>query len=110
VVVFEDLHWIDAETQAFLDHLAQGVPTAAVLLAVNFRPEYQHAWAGRTYYRQLRGRRLPARSAAERSGIVGPGEHPTGSCASIPCRPAAPPSSWASCSEAMRAWRRSSRC
>ena len=54
LVVFEDLHWIDAETQAFLDGLIESLPTARVLLLVNYRPEYQHAWGRKTYYRQLR--------------------------------------------------------
>ena len=39
LLVFEDLHWIDAETQEVLDRLVEGVPTAALLLAVNYRPE-----------------------------------------------------------------------
>jgi class 3 adenylate cyclase/tetratricopeptide (TPR) repeat protein len=54
LVVFEDLHWIDAETQALLDSLVESLPTARVLLLVNYRPEYQHAWGGKTYYLQLR--------------------------------------------------------
>ena len=54
VAVFEDLHWIDSETQAFLDILVDGVPTARLLLLVNYRPEYQHGWGNKTYYRQLR--------------------------------------------------------
>jgi class 3 adenylate cyclase/tetratricopeptide (TPR) repeat protein len=54
LVLFEDLHWIDAETQAFLDGLVDSLPTAPILLAVNYRPEYEHGWSGRTYYRQLR--------------------------------------------------------
>ena len=41
--VFEDLHWIDAETQALLDGLVESLPTARLLLLVNYRPEYQHA-------------------------------------------------------------------
>jgi class 3 adenylate cyclase/tetratricopeptide (TPR) repeat protein len=53
LLVFEDLHWIDAETQALLDALVESLPTAPVLLAVNYRQEYQHAWANKTYYRQL---------------------------------------------------------
>jgi class 3 adenylate cyclase len=63
LVVFEDLHWIDGETQAFLDSLVEGLPTAAMLLAVNYRPEYQHGWARKTYYRQLRIDPLPPESA-----------------------------------------------
>ena len=40
----EDLHWIDAETQACLDSLVESLPTARLLLLVNYRPEYQHGW------------------------------------------------------------------
>src|SRR5262249_4920326 len=65
VVVFEDLHWIDAETQALVDALVEGLPAARVLMLVNYRPEYQHAWGSKTYYRQLRIDPLPAASARE---------------------------------------------
>jgi class 3 adenylate cyclase/tetratricopeptide (TPR) repeat protein len=54
LLVFEDLHWIDAETQAVLDSVVASMPTAPVFLAVNYRPEYRHDWAAKTYYRQLR--------------------------------------------------------
>ena len=54
LLVFEDLHWIDAETQALLDSLIESLPTAQMLLLVNYRPEYQHAWGGKTFYTQLR--------------------------------------------------------
>ncbi len=54
LLLFEDLHWIDAETQALLDGLMESLPTARILLLVNYRPEYQHAWGGKTYYLQLR--------------------------------------------------------
>ena len=54
LLLFEDLHWIDAETQALLDGLMDSLPTARILLLVNYRPEYQHAWGGKTYYLQLR--------------------------------------------------------
>jgi class 3 adenylate cyclase/tetratricopeptide (TPR) repeat protein len=63
LVVFEDLHWIDDETQAFLDSLVEGLPTVAILLAVNYRPEYQHGWIRKTYYRQLRIDPLPPDTA-----------------------------------------------
>ena len=61
LLVFEDLHWIDAETQALLDSLVESLPTARLLLLVNYRPEYQHAWGSKTYYRQLRLDPLPPR-------------------------------------------------
>ena len=43
LLVFEDLHWIDTETQALLDSLVESLPTTRLLLLVNYRPEYQHA-------------------------------------------------------------------
>ena len=63
LLVFEDLHWIDSETQALLDNLVESVPTARLLLLVNYRPEYQHGWGSKTYYRQLRLDPLPPASA-----------------------------------------------
>jgi class 3 adenylate cyclase len=42
IVVFEDLHWIDAETQAQLNLLADSIANARILLLVNYRPEYRH--------------------------------------------------------------------
>src|SRR2546427_548557 len=63
LLVFEDLHWIDTETQALLDSLVESVPTAHLLLLVNYRPEYQHGWGSKTYYTQLRLDPLPPVSA-----------------------------------------------
>ncbi len=63
LLVFENLHWIDAETQAFLDGLVESLPTAQVLLLVNYRPEYQHGWRNKSYYTQLRLDPLPPASA-----------------------------------------------
>jgi class 3 adenylate cyclase/predicted ATPase len=63
LLVFEDLHWIDAETQALLDSLIESLPTARLLLLVNYRPEYQHGWGSKTYYTQLRLDPLPLASA-----------------------------------------------
>ncbi len=73
LVVFEDLHWIDAETQALLDGLVESLPAARLLLLVNYRPEYQHPWGSRTYYTQLRLDPLPSESAEELLGaLLGP--------------------------------------
>src|SRR5438876_3931523 len=54
LLVCEDLHWVDSETQALLDSLVESLPTARMLLLVNYRPEYQHAWGNKTFYTQLR--------------------------------------------------------
>lgn len=65
IVVFEDLHWIDPETQALLDELADGLAGARILMLVNYRPEYQDGWTAKSYYTRLRIDPLEARSAAE---------------------------------------------
>ena len=54
ILIFEDLHWIDSETQGFLDVLSESVACARILLLVNYRPEYRHEWGQKTYYTQLR--------------------------------------------------------
>ncbi len=73
MVVFEDLHWIDGETQALLDSLIGSLPAARLLLLVNYRPEYSHTWGGKTYYRQLRIDPLPPESADELlEALLGP--------------------------------------
>ena len=64
-LVFEDLHWVDAETQGLLDSLVESLPTARLLLLVNYRPEYSHGWGSKTYYSQLRLDPLAAESADE---------------------------------------------
>jgi class 3 adenylate cyclase/predicted ATPase len=54
ILVFEDLHWLDNETQAFLSLLGESIASARILLLVNYRPEYRHDWGNKTYYTQLR--------------------------------------------------------
>jgi class 3 adenylate cyclase/tetratricopeptide (TPR) repeat protein len=65
LLVFEDLHWIDSETQAWLDSVIEAVSGARLMLLVNYRPEYQHTWGSRTSYTQLRLDRLPPESAEQ---------------------------------------------
>jgi predicted ATPase len=65
IVIFEDLHWIDEQTQALLNLLADSIGTAKILLLVNYRPEYMHQWGSKTYYTQLRLDSLGKESADE---------------------------------------------
>jgi transcriptional regulator with AAA-type ATPase domain/tetratricopeptide (TPR) repeat protein len=62
-LVFEDLHWIDGETQALLDSLVEGLPGARLLLLVSYRSEYAHDWGLQASYTQLRIEPLPRESA-----------------------------------------------
>ena len=82
VLLVEDLHWIDAETEALLESLVEGLPTARVLLLLNYRPEYRHGWGNRSCYRQLRIDEMPpvdvhiVPSAEKPTGVGEPGVPP----------------------------------
>jgi DNA-binding winged helix-turn-helix (wHTH) protein/tetratricopeptide (TPR) repeat protein len=54
ILVFEDLHWIDCESQAFLETLIDSLASAPLLLLLTYRPEYEHRWGHKSYYTQLR--------------------------------------------------------
>src|SRR4029077_13766046 len=64
-LVIEDMHWIDAETQTFLQMLLESISAAPVLLLVNYRPEYENRWTGKSNFSQLRIDPLVAASADE---------------------------------------------
>jgi predicted ATPase/class 3 adenylate cyclase len=53
VTLLEDLHWFDGASDAFLETMVESYPATRNLLLVNFRPEYQAPWMGRSYYQQL---------------------------------------------------------
>jgi hypothetical protein len=54
ILAFEDLHWVDGETQALLETLIDDVSSAPLLLFLTYRPEYEHRWGSRSCYTQLR--------------------------------------------------------
>ena len=54
LLIFEDLHWLDTETQAFLTLFAESLASAKIVLLTNYRPEYTHEWGHKTYFSQLR--------------------------------------------------------
>jgi class 3 adenylate cyclase/tetratricopeptide (TPR) repeat protein len=65
ILIFEDLHWVDAESEALLQLLADSIGTAQILLMVNYRPEYRHNWGNKSYYTQSRLDPLGPDNAAE---------------------------------------------
>jgi len=65
LIVFEDLHWIDSETQTFLDSFVESLPMARIVLVVDYRPEYSHSWGDKSYYTQIRVDPLQPASAEE---------------------------------------------
>ena len=65
LLLFEDLHWIDTESQALLDFVVHSLAGARMLVLVSYRPEYQHGWGSLGHYTQLRLDSLLAGEARE---------------------------------------------
>src|SRR5262245_22832830 len=65
LLVVEDLHWMDSESQAVLDSLVEALPTSRLLLLINYRPEYQHRWGSNIHYSELRLEALAQGNAGE---------------------------------------------
>src|SRR6185295_14484502 len=53
VTLLEDLHWFDAGSAAFLEPLIEAAVGTRALVMLNFRPEYQASWMGKSFYHQL---------------------------------------------------------
>lgn len=66
-LLFEDLQWLDRETEAFLAYLIEHIPDTPILFLVNYRPEYQPAWERAAHCSQLR---LEPLGPAEAQGLL----------------------------------------
>ena len=64
VVIVEDLHWIDAASEEFVEALADAVVDTTTLLVVNFRPGFTAPLMQRSHYRQINMPPLPPAQAA----------------------------------------------
>jgi adenylate cyclase len=64
VLVFEDLHWIDPDTEAVVEGIVDAAAGTRTLVLLNFRPEYRASWVGRTHYQHIALRPLDAAAAA----------------------------------------------
>ena len=53
-LLFEDLQWLDRETEAFLAYLIDHLPDTRILLLANYRPEYQPAWTHAAHWSAIR--------------------------------------------------------
>src|SRR5439155_17804028 len=53
VTLFEDLHWLDPASEAFVANHVEASQGTRGLTILNFRPEYQAPWMSKSYYRQI---------------------------------------------------------
>src|SRR5215467_15984634 len=65
VIEVEDLHWIDATSEAWLAALAARLAGMRILLLVTFRPGYHPPWMGTSYTTQVALSRLTPHDSAQ---------------------------------------------
>jgi class 3 adenylate cyclase/tetratricopeptide (TPR) repeat protein len=65
LVLVEDLHWLDPGSEAYIEHLARGVPSTRTFLLVNFRSGYHAAWMDEPDYSEIPLGPLAAEAVAE---------------------------------------------
>jgi len=65
VLLIDDLHWIDAASDALLAGFLAAVVGSRTLLLLNFRPEYTREWMSRADYQQIALRPLGPEATAE---------------------------------------------
>jgi adenylate cyclase len=53
ITLLEDLHWFDGGSAVYLEPLLDAVVGTRALVLVNYRPEYQAQWMGKSYFHQL---------------------------------------------------------
>ena len=53
VLIFEDLHWFDPQSETFLERLVESFPGSRTLVVTNYRPEFSARWMRHSYYRQM---------------------------------------------------------
>ena len=66
-LLFEDLQWLDRETEGFLAHLTERLPPTRILLLVNYRPEYRPPWESARHCTRLK---LDALTPSEAGGLL----------------------------------------
>jgi predicted ATPase/DNA-binding winged helix-turn-helix (wHTH) protein/class 3 adenylate cyclase len=65
VIEVEDLHWIDATSEAWLAALVKRLAEARILLLVTFRPGYHPPWMSTSYATQVALSRLTPHDSAQ---------------------------------------------
>ena len=65
VMVFEDVHWIDATSLELLSLAIDRAPKLPLLLLVTFRPEFAPPWLGQPHVTQINLDRLPRERSAQ---------------------------------------------
>jgi len=53
IIIFEDIHWVDRETELFMDLLISQIVKSKIFIIISYRPEYHDHWSNKTNYTQI---------------------------------------------------------
>jgi len=70
IMLVEDLHWIDKNSEDALKSLLESISGARILLIFTYRPEFVHTWGGRSYHNQINLNRLSNRESLAMSSYL----------------------------------------
>jgi len=63
ILAYEDLHWMDRNSENVLKYILESIPGAKVLLIFTYRPEFVHTWGGKSFHSQITLNRLSNRES-----------------------------------------------
>lgn len=64
-ILFEDLHWLDRQSELVLNRLVESLAGNRILLLATYRPHHKHDWHRRSYFQQIRLERFVKEEAQE---------------------------------------------
>ncbi len=53
ILVLEDMHWVDSETELFIDSLISQISKYKIFILIGFRPEYHDHWTSKPNYTRV---------------------------------------------------------
>jgi predicted ATPase len=63
ILAYEDLHWVDRNSEDVLRYLLESIPGARVLMIFTYRPQFVHTWGAKSYHNQITLNRLSNRES-----------------------------------------------
>ena len=51
--VIDDLQWLDKTSEEFISYFIEWIANTRILLVLLYRPEYNHPWGSKSFYRQV---------------------------------------------------------
>ena len=53
IIVIDDLQWLDKTSEEFISYFIEWISNTRILLLLLYRPEYNHPWGSKSFYKQI---------------------------------------------------------